>query len=285
MSQPTVVVTGATGNVGRSLVPLLLDAGASVRVVTRDPDAADLPAGVAAVRADLLDPSTLDDAFAGADAVFLLWPGTSPEGAGPVIDAIAKHARRVVYLSALGVSESDPAGEAPSGLFHATVEWHILRTGLEWTFLRAGGFATNTLGWAEEIRAADRVTWVYGGAGRSMIHEADIAAVAARALTEDGHAGARYELTGPGVVTQEEQVRLIGEAIGRDLRWVELSEQDARERMREMGWAPEFIDGGLAHWARIVTDPEPVTGTVEEVTGAPARPFAQWAREHADVFR
>jgi hypothetical protein len=87
------------------------------------------------------------------------------------------------------------------------------------------------------------------------------------------------------VVTQTEQLRLIGEAVGRELRWVELSEEDARARMRELGWAPEFIEGGLAHWARIVTEPEPVTGTVEQVTGAPARPFAQWARERAGAFR
>ncbi|MPZ83845.1 MAG: NAD(P)H-binding protein [Actinophytocola sp.] len=285
MSQPTIVVTGATGNVGRRLVPLLLDAGASVRAVTRDPDSADLPPGVSAVRADLLEPSGLDAAFADADAVFLVWPDTSADGAGPVVDAIAGHARRVVFLSALGVPDADPAGEAPTGLFHARVEWLIRRTGLEWTFLRAGGFATNTLGWADEIRSSDTVTWVYGAAGRSLIHEADIAAVAVRALTEEGHTGARYELTGPSVVTQTEQVRLIGEAVGREVRWVDLSEKDARERMREMGWAPEFIDSGLAHWASIVTDPEPVTDTVEKVTGAPARPFARWAIEHADAFR
>ncbi len=285
MSSTTIAVTGATGNVGRNLLPLLTGAGAGVRALTRDPAAARPPDGAASVRADLLDPSTLDAAFDGADAVFLVWPATSPEGAEAVVDAIARHARRVVFLSAMGVPECDPAGEPPTGLFHARLEWLIRRSGLAWTFLRAGGFATNTLGWADEIRATGTVHWVHGGAGRSLIHEADIAAVAARALTEDGHAGACYELTGPAVVTQVEQLRLIGEAIGRELRWVELSEQDARERMREMGWAPEFIDGGLAHWARIVHEPEPVTGTVERVTGAPARPFARWAREHADAFR
>jgi uncharacterized protein YbjT (DUF2867 family) len=285
MSTTTIVVTGATGNVGRNLVPLLAGTGAEVRAITRDPSAADLPAGVTPVRADLLDPSTLDATFAGADAVFLLWPGTSPENAAPVVDAIARHARRVVYLSALGVPDSDPAGEPPGGLFHAHVEWLIRRTGLEWTFLRAGGFAANTLGWADEIRESGTVHWVYGGARRSLIHEADIAAVAARALTETGHEEARYDLTGPSALTQTEQVRLIGDAVGRDVDWVELSEVDARARLRELGWAQDFIDGGLAHWARIVTEPEPVTDTVERLTGAPARSFAQWAREHADAFR
>jgi len=280
----TIVVTGATGNVGRELVPLLTGSGVAVRAVTRDPAAAAVPAGVEAVRADLFDAATLDDAFAGADAVFLVWPSAEVGGADAAVAAIARHARRVVFLSALGVPDADPAGEPPAGLFHGTVEWLIRRTGLEWTFLRAGGFATNTLAWAEEIRATSEVRWVYGGAGRSLIHEADIAAVAAKALTEDGHEGRGYDLTGPSVVTQAEQVRLIGEAVDRELRWVEVSEEDARARMRDMGWPPGFIDSGLAHWKRIVTEPEPVTGTVERITGTPARSFARWAREHAGAF-
>jgi uncharacterized protein YbjT (DUF2867 family) len=278
-----IVVTGATGNVGRVLVPLLSAAGVHVRAVTRDPAAAGLPAGVDVVRADLLDAATLDAAFAGADAVFLVWPAYSTDHAAPVVDAIARHARRVVFLSALGAPDSTVA-EPPPGLFHGRLEWLIRRTSLEWTFLRAGGFATNTLGWAAEIRESGTVHWIYGGAGRSLIHEADIAAVAARVLTERGHAGASYELTGPSVVTQTEQVRLIGEAIGRPVRWVELSEEDARARMRELGWSPEFIESGLAHWAHIVDEPEPVTDTVEKVTGTPARSFARWAREHAGDF-
>jgi uncharacterized protein YbjT (DUF2867 family) len=279
----TIVITGATGHLGRELVGLLAGSGANVRAVARRP--AGVPDGVDSVRADLFDPATLDAAFAGADAVFLLWPVPVVDGADAVVDAIARHAGRVVFLSALGVPESDPAGPPPEGLFHARLEWLIRRAGLEWTFLRAGGFATNTLDWAEDIRATGTVHWVHGGAARSLIHEADIAAVAAKALTEDGHAGARYELTGPSVVTQTEQVRLIGEAIGRPLRWVELSEVDARARLREQGWTPEFVDGALAHWARIVTEPEPVTDIVEKLTGAPARSFAQWADEHADDFR
>lgn len=256
------MVTGATGNVGRQLVPLLHDAATDVRAVSRT-----------ASGTDLLDPTTLD--FAGADAVFLVWPGTTAEGAAPVVDAIARHARRVVFLSALGAE----------AMFHGEIEKLVEETGLAWTFLRAGGFASNTLGWADEIRATGTVSWIHGDGGRSLVHEADLAAVAALALTEDGHAGRRYDLTGPSVVTQREQVRLIGEALGRDLTWVELPVEEARDVLRDMGWSPEFIEGGLAHWASIVDTPEPVTDVVERVTGVPARSFAQWAREHADAFR
>jgi uncharacterized protein YbjT (DUF2867 family) len=276
----SILVTGATGNIGRHLVPLLLDAGASVRALTRS--AAAFPAGVTAVRGDLTEPAALDFR---ADAVFLLWPYTAAEGAEAVVAKIAEQARRVVFVSAMGVPDVEPTDPAPEGLFHGHIEWLIRRTSLEWTFLRAGGFASNTLGWAEEIRKTGVVREIYGKAGRSLIHEADIAAVAARALLSGGHVGARYDLTGPAVLTQEEQLRTIGAAIGRDLRWEEITEQEARESMAAQGWTQEFIDGGLAHWSSIVTDPEPVTDTVERVTGRPARSFAEWANEHAAAFR
>lgn len=276
----SIIVTGATGNIGRNLVPLLLDAGASVRAVTRS--SAPLPAGVTAVRGDLTEPDTLDFT---ADAVFLLWPYTTADGAEAVVAKIAEQARRVVFVSAMGVPDVEPTDPAPEGLFHSHIEWLIRRTSLEWTFLRVGGFAANTLGWADEIRKSGTVRWIYGEAGRSLIHEADIAAVAARALLEDGHVGARYELTGPQALTQAEQVRQIGAAIGRDLRWEELAEPAVRELMAAQGIAPEFIDGALEHWSSIVTDPEPVTNLVEQVTGRPARTFAEWAKDRADAFR
>src|ERR1044072_5313895 len=101
MADDVIVVTGATGNVGSELVPRLVAAGASARAVHRDPAAADLPAGVEVVRGDLLDPATLDDAFAGAGAVFLLWPSTSAAAAGPAVDATARPARRAGVPSAL----------------------------------------------------------------------------------------------------------------------------------------------------------------------------------------
>ena len=275
----SIIVTGATGNIGRHLVPLLLAAGASVRVLSRS--AAEI-SGAEVVRGDLTEPDTLDFT---ADAVFLLWPYTAAEGAEEVVAKIAASARRVVFVSAMGVPDVEPTDPAPDGLFHARIEWLIRRTSLEWTFLRAGGFAANTLGWAEQIRETGTVREIYAKAGRSLIHEADIAAVAARALMEDGHVGERYDLTGPAVLTQEEQLWTIGAAIGRDLRWEEITEQEARESMAARGWSPEFIEGGLAHWASTIADPEPVTDTVERVTGRPARTFAEWANDRADAFR
>jgi uncharacterized protein YbjT (DUF2867 family) len=250
----------------------LVQRGEAVRALARDPDAAGLPAAVEVVRGDLFDPPALERHAQGADAVFLVWPFFTDEGAAAVVDAIASHARRVVYLSA------EAAGARPDS-FWASVERHIERSGVEWTFLRPTGFAANTLLWAPQIRDAAVVRWPYGQAARSLIDERDIAAVAVLALTEDGHAGARHVLTGPATLTQAEQARAIGEAIGRPVRFEELSREEAESRL-----AGQVPAGALDTWAGFVEKPEIVTTTVEDVTGRPARPFIRWARDHAADF-
>jgi uncharacterized protein YbjT (DUF2867 family) len=277
-----IVVTGATGTVGRQVVMQLSERGVPVRAVTRNPGSAGLPAGVEVVRAELSDPASLEPHLAGADAVFLVWPFTSPEqAAGPgsrVVQVLARHAPRIVYLSAQAA-----AGRPDS--FWATIERLIEQSGADWTFLRPTGFAANTLMWADQIRGRGVVRWPYGAAARSLIHEQDIAAVAVAALTDGRHASQAYLLTGPEVVTQAEQVRLIGEAIGRPVRWEELAPEEARQQLLAAWGDAAFADSALATWAKLVTEPEPVTRTVEEVTGVPARTFRQWAGDHSSDFR
>jgi len=278
-----ILVIGATGNVGRQVVAELTDAGAGVRALARTP--APLPNGVEVTRGDLTDPASLEAAVAGVETVFLVWPLLTAEAAPAALAAIGGHARRIVYLSSMSVRDDlAEQAETISG-FHARLERLIEGSGLEWTFLRAGGFAANTLAWAPGIRAEGIVRWPYGAAARSLIHERDIAAVAARALTGDGHGGARYTLTGPQAITQVEQVRLIGEAIGRPLRFEELPPPEARRTLLDQGWPAAVADGALAAWAAMAHEPEPVTSTVEELTGTPARTFRQWALDHADDFR
>ena len=275
-----ILVVGATGNVGREVVSQLLDVGVAVRAMTRDPDTAELPAGVDVVRGDLSDPVALEARLDGVDAVFLIWPFVAVQQAtdlAPVVmDAIAQHARRIVYLSA-------HAAEQP-GTFWAIVEDAIEGSGAEWTFLRPSGFAANTRMWAEQIDRGDVVRWPYGAAARSLIHERDIAAVAVRALIEEGHAGARYVLTGPTTVTQAEQVRAIGQAIGRPLRWEEVPPGAVRDDLAAAIGDASFADGALDAWAGFVEEPELVTSTVQDVTGEPARTFGQWATDHAADF-
>lgn len=281
-AQPRILVTGATGTVGRQVVSQLLGTGTAVRALVRDPGSAGLPSSVELARGDLSDPASLTAALDGVDAVFLVWPFTSPEAAADiapgVVAVIAEQARRVVYLSA------DAAARRPEA-FWARLERLIEQSAAEWTFLRPTGFAKNTLMWAEQIRTGAVVRWPYGAAARSLIHEADIAAVAVRALTEDGHAGQTYVLTGPETLTQTEQVRTIGEAIGRPLRFEEISREQARPGLVAAFGDEPFADSALDTWATFVTRPERLTPTVREITGTPARSLRDWAGDHAGDFR
>ena len=282
--QSKILVTGSTGTVGGQVVSQLLHTGAAVRALTRDPDSADLPDGVEVVRGDLSDPGSLDACLEGVEVVFLVWPFMTAEAAPAVLDAIAKRARRIVYLSSLGVRDDLEKQADPINQFHADIERLIEQSGLDWTFVRSSGFATNALRWVPQIRADGVVREPYGAAARSLIHEQDIAAVAVRVLTSGGHGEAKYLLSGPQRLTQVEQVETIGEAIDRPLRWEEIPTEAMRQQLLA-NMPPSIVDGILNAHAEFVTEPEPVTSTVEEVTGAPARTFGRWAIDHADDFR
>ncbi|MGW4638465.1 NAD(P)H-binding protein [Sphaerisporangium sp. NPDC004334] len=281
-----ILVTGATGRVGGHAVSALLAAGAETRALARDPAAARLPDAVEVVPGDLAKPETLEAALDGVEAVFLLWPTLSADHAAPAaVEAIAARVRRVVYVSARGVPRGREESDGTILGSHARLESLIERSGMEWTFLRPGGFAANTLMWAPQIRETGTVRWVHGAARRPLIHERDIAAVGVRALSAPGHGGAAYELTGPQALTQVEQVTLIGEAIGRPVRWEELSPEVAQRAMVAQGMPASLARDILDGHAAMVTAPETVTTTVEEITGTPATGFATWARDHADDFR
>ncbi len=276
-----ILVIGATGTVGRQVVAQLGERGNVVRAVARDPAGARLPAGVEVVQADLTEPGTLEPYLDGVAAVFLVWPFTSAEMAADLAPrataVLARRVPRIVFLSA-----SAAAAEPDSSW--ARVERLIEESGAQWTFLRPTGFASNTLIWADQIRTGT-VRWPYGTAVRSLIHERDLAAVAVRAFTEDGHIGKRYLLTGPEAISQAEQVAIIGEATGRAVRWEELTPEEARERLA-LAWGDRsFADHALASWAEMVSRPEPVTSAVTEITGVAARTFRQWAHDHSGDFR
>jgi len=216
-----ILVTGATGKVGRHLVDGLLGAGAEVRALTRDPAAAKLPAGAEVVLGDPGQPETIAAALAGATRVFV--NVTAVGGYITELMAAAARAgvRSAVLLSSPAIRDN---GVQPYsiGAHHKAIEDVIMVSGLQWTFLRCGGFAANTLAWAPMIRAEGVVRAPYLDAAIAPIAEQDIAAAAGRVLLEDGHAGARYVLTGPESITQAEQARAIGAAIGRTLRLEEL---------------------------------------------------------------
>ncbi|WP_435974241.1 NAD(P)H-binding protein [Streptomyces sp. Qhu_M48] len=276
-------MTGATGNVGRHVVGRLLAAGAAVRALTRRPEEARLPAAAEVVGGDLTRPETVEPALKGVSALFLF---PSPGTAGPVLRAAREHGvRRVVLLSSSAVEYSGEHADNEIVAFHKEVEREVEASGLDWTFVRPGAFAVNTLQWAPQISAGDVVRGPFAGAEMALVHERDIADVAARALLTDGHVGAKYVLTGPESLTQAEQVRRIGLALGRPVRYEESAPEVAREQMIRNNVPAAFVDMLLTFQAGLVGVPAEVTRTVEEVTGSPARTFDQWAAEHAADFR
>lgn len=278
----TILVTGATGTVGRRVVTRLVEAGHIVRALVRDPGSANLPSGVESVRGDLANASTLTGTLEGIDAMFLVWPFTSIEAAtvlAPTVVAMfAEHVPRIVYLSA------ETAAEEPNR-FWGRVERLVERSSAEWTILRPTGFAKNTLAWVDQIRVADVVRWPYAAATRSLVHEDDIAAVAVATITQGGHHGRTYVVTGPEALTQSDQVNAIGQALGRTLQFEEISRDAARPGLVAAFGDESFADAALDAWAGFVTRPEQVTSTAQEITGRPARALRDWAADHADSFR
>ncbi|MEN3534531.1 NAD(P)H-binding protein [Microbispora sp. ZYX-F-249] len=277
-----ILVTGATGNVGREVTARLVAAGVPVRAFVRDARTTRLPPGVEIATGDLSEPETLLRALAGITTVFLVWPFLTSEGAPTVLAAVAGSARRLVYLSSSGVSDDAERQTDPINQLHADMESLVEASDLEPTVLRADTIASNALGWAGQIRQ-DGVVRGPDIAPTAVIHQGDVAAVAARVLTGGGHVGATHVLTGPQVVSRADQVRVIGEAIGRPLRFEKIPVEAARERMLSDGRPPALVEALLASTRRPRSDL--VTPTVEKITGRPARTFRQWAAEHADAFR
>lgn len=284
MSQP-VLVTGATGRVGRALVDELVRTGVSVRALSRRPAMAGLPSSVEVVAGDLTVPDSLDEALQDIAAVFLLW--TAPPGTAPaVVERIASHTRRVVFLSSPHRTPHPFFQQPnPAARFHAEMERLIAAAGLQSTFIRPGIFASNAqFWWGPAIRDGDVVRWPYGAAETAPIDERDIAAVAARALVDERHAGGDYVLTGPESLSQAAQVSAIGAVLGRQIAFEELSPEEFRRETAGI-WPAPVVDMLLAAWGATIGRPAFVTSTVSDIVGLPPRTFREWVADHAAVFR
>jgi uncharacterized protein YbjT (DUF2867 family) len=265
-----VLVTGATGNIGRMVVDELLAAGADdVRALTVDPVRAALPDGVEVARGFLGRPSTLPAAYAGVDVLYL----------APHLPTVAEACR---LAAAAGIGRIvDLAG--PKGAHWQAVEDAVEACGVPFTHLEPGEFMANATLWARQIRAGDVVLDTCGDAANAPIAQEDVAAVAARVLLEEGHEGRSYELTGPEALSRRQKVALIGQALGRDLRYVDLPREEAIEELsKDMGeHAAWYVDGQ----ATLVQHPQRPVATVAELTGRPATTFLEWAVRNADLFR
>ncbi|MEU5023005.1 SDR family oxidoreductase [Streptomyces milbemycinicus] len=278
-----ILVTGATGNIGSALLKELRasDAG-PLRGLTRDAARAGFPAGVEAVEGDFARVATLKPALDGVRALFL------PSRMGPDADILdlARQAgvEHVVLVSSITVQTHPHLGPAEENL---AVE-RLLKdsgSGVSWTILRPTQFASNALWWADAIRTREPVRLPYADVGLPAVHPADIAAVARVALTEPGHRGRTYALTGPARVTPRQQIEAIAAALGREVPVAEIGREEAQREMaaflgEEAASAVLDLMGGDVNEELLA-----VRDTVERVTGRPARPFRQWAAENAAAFR
>ncbi|QLY29047.1 NAD(P)H-binding protein [Nocardia huaxiensis] len=279
-----IVVTGATGNIGRTLVQILADADEKVVAVSRGTDV-QLPEGVSHRQADLADPDQLAAAAAGADAVFLMFTGEQlVHGPAPqrYFEALKQAGvTRVVLLS------SQVAGTRPESGSHArsrAFETAAAQSGLEWTALRPSGFFSNTYGWAEPVRTMRTVFSPFADVALPGIDPADIAAVAAVALREDGHHGQTYVLTGPEAITPREQARVLGDILAGPVQFVELTREQAREKLLEV-MPPAVADGTLDVIGMPLPAETVVSPAVAQITGRPATSYAQWAERAIAAFR
>jgi uncharacterized protein YbjT (DUF2867 family) len=284
----TVLVTGATGRVGRLVVDELLRAGVPVRALTRRPEQAALPAGAEVVVGDLTAPESLDAPLQGVGAIFLVWTA-AVDTAAAVVARLAAHTsaqpRRVVYLSSPHQTPH-PFFQQPNSLrgLHAEVERLLAGSAVDAVILRPGIFASNALyWWAPQIRSGDVVRWPYGAAETAPIDERDIAAVATRALLDDRHPRGDFVLTGPESLSQAAQVGAIGAAIGRPLRFDELSPDEFR-RETASTWPGSVVEMLLGAWRATLGQPAFVTSAVQEAVGSPPRTFYQWAADNAAAF-
>jgi uncharacterized protein YbjT (DUF2867 family) len=275
----TILVTGATGNVGRLVVQGLTG---PVRAITRDLAKANFPAHVEVVKADLDDPDSLP--FDGVEKLYLF---AHPPTAAEVVErAVKAGVRRIVTLSSGAVTFGYDTTH------HLPVEQAVEASGAEWTHVRPGEFAANKIDlWGPSIRADGTIVHPAPDEFGQPIHEADIADVAIRALVEDGHAGKAYNLSGPARITQREMARAIGEAIGRELTFQNVTRDEALAYYVSVGWPEEIARYILGLGGYEGSEPEDfsdyefiVQPDFEAVTGKPYRTFAQWARDHAADF-
>ncbi|MGC0387574.1 NAD(P)H-binding protein [Streptomyces sp. SAI-129] len=276
-----ILVTGATGNIGSALLKELHARGVGpLRALTRDAARAVFPQGVEAVEGDFAEPASLKPALEGVRSLFLV------SCLGPDADILeaARQAgvEHVVLVSSITVQTHPHLGPANENL---AVEQLLKETGMAWTILRPTQFASNALMWAASIRDHRIVRAPYAEAALPTIHPADIASVARVALTEAGHHGRTYALTGPAAITARQQVEAIAAALGRKVAFAEISRQQAHAQMSaafgaEVADAVLDVTGGDLNPELLM-----VRDTVSRVTGTPARPFEQWASQNADAFR
>ena len=283
-----ILITGATGTVGREVVGELQRMGATgVRALVRDPARASFirEAGFETVEGDFDRPETLGAALEGITSALLLTPPSPHTYAhqSAFIEAAKRaNVRRVVKLSAVGADAEAPEG---FGKWHGQSEELLKSSGLGWTILRPNFFMQNLLGQAQQIAAQGVIYQAGGDARASLIDARDIAAVAARTLTDEGHEGETYVLTGPEALSYTDVAAKISEATGRSVSYVALTPEQFREGALAQG-LPGWLVSALERLNELFAagDAEEVTDDVRRVGGREPKTFDEFARDHAQAF-
>jgi uncharacterized protein YbjT (DUF2867 family) len=280
-----ILVIGATSPVGRTVTEQLVRAGRPVRALSRRPAQAGLPGPVDVVVGDLDQAATLRTPLADMTAVFVF--AGQAEHVRTLVEAAQEAGVRRLVLWSSGAVQDDVI-EQPDAIAanYAAMESAVTGSGLEHTIVRVEFTAANALLWTidlpGQVKAGDVVRGPYAEAAQAPVHGRDVAAVAVAALTAEGHHGHCYRLTGPQSLTHREQVEIIGSALGRQLRYEEVSAEEARQAS---GLPPFLLDPLFRSWSQHTGVPAEVTGTVEQVTGRPALCYEAWVADHLDLFR
>lgn len=277
----TILVTGASGNVGSELVRILAAKGAKVRGLTRPSSTAQaLPDGVQAVVGDLNEPASLDPALDGAVGLFLL-PGYG-DMTGILARARQAGVKHVVQLSGLSADSTDIDNAVTR--YMAESERAVRESGIDWTIVRPAAFMTNAFRWRPQLRAGDVLRLPFATVRSATIDPADIAEVAAMALIARHHEGRVYPVSGPESLTPADQVAILARALGRDLRFEAQPNDEARAEM-SAAMPAKYVDAFFRFYVDGTLDESKVLPTVQAVTGRPPRTFAQWAADHASDFK
>jgi uncharacterized protein YbjT (DUF2867 family) len=276
-----ILVTGATGNIGRELVGALVAAGEPVRaLIHSEGSLAALPPGVEGFVGDLGRPETLSAGLEGVRGVHLL---AGYDG----IEVFLADARRAgVERVVLQSSSAAPRGDMTNAVarYHILSEQTVRESGLAWTFLQPNTFMSNTLQWAPQLGTGDVVRAPFAEVPVATIDPRDVAAVSARALMAPEHEGRAYRLSGPESLRPADRVAVLARVLGRDLRFEPQSNEEARAEMSRT-MPPEYVEAFVRFWVEGEIDESEVLPTVEEVTGRRPRTFEQWAHAHAEAFR
>lgn len=280
-----ILVFGATGTTGGEVARQLIAAGEKPRLFVRDPAKASQFQGKAEiVQGDLNRPDSLAAAMKGVDKLYLVSAGASgPDLEARAIDAAKKAGvKHVVKLSVIGV-------ENPVFIFskwHARSETHLRDSGLAWTMLRPGGFMSNTLGWADTIRSQGVIYQPTAEGRWAAIDPADVGTVAVKALTNPGHEGKGYTMTGPESLSGAEYAAKLSAVLGKNVSFVDVPPEAARESMLKTGMPPVYVEAIMDLLATMKAGKaDGVTNTVEEVTGKKAGTYDAWVRRHITMFR